>query len=278
MKENVVDFEIEYYLNKQKEAQEKLLNHEFEEVINLLKEPCEKIDEVYESDIYCPQNIFETAICLNYLGKEVHQNNLSKINFYDFYLMMASANYNLNNYEIARDYYRKAIKLDPASCIARYFEMEIDFKLNYYDDFISNAKDALYFAYTRPDMAKIYKLVGDYLRHEKDYEMAIVAYHLSIVYDLNDEVAKIVQDTAKEGKIDIEKEDWLSESYMNKFFNTYKIPLMPNELLYNLAKAMGDDAYGKKHYGAAKLGYKIAYELMLDEELKPILDEIEKNS
>ena len=62
MKDNVVDFEARYYLNKQKEAKEKLLNKDFKGAISVLKTPCEKIDKLLDTEIYCPQNIFESAI------------------------------------------------------------------------------------------------------------------------------------------------------------------------------------------------------------------------
>ena len=276
MNEKVIDFELQYFLNKQKEAQEKIKNHEFQSVIETLKEPMEKIEELANTEIYCPQNLFESAVCLNYLGKEVHQNSFAKINFYDFYLMLAASYYNLNKLDESQKYYKMAIKLDPVSSIARQYDIEIDLKNKHYDDVLNNLQDAMYFAYTRPDIAKIYKLSGDFLRAQKDYEMSIVSYFLSIVYDINDDVANLAKEVANEAGIDIDSEEWLSEAYMKKFFNTYKIPLMPNQKLYELAKAMGDDARSKREYKAAKFSYQLAYNLMLDDELKPVLDELSK--
>ena len=82
MKDNVVDFEAKYYLNKQSEAKKKLLNEDFKGVISVLEDPCKKIDELLDTELYCPQNVFEAAVCLNLLGKEVYQRNFARINFY----------------------------------------------------------------------------------------------------------------------------------------------------------------------------------------------------
>ena len=51
----------------------------------------------------------------------------------------------------------------------------------------------------------------------------------------------------------------------------YKIPIMPNEKLITLAKAMGKEAQIKKSYKVALFVYKIAYELTY-ECLKKLLD------
>ena len=278
MKENVVNFEAEYFLKKENEGQKAILDNDFTKVLDILKEPLEKIDNMQDIEMYCPQNIFDAAIFLNYLGKDVKQTSFSKVNYYDFYLMAASSHYNLGHLKEARDYYRKAIRLNPASSIARIFELTIDKELGEYDSYISNIQDALYFAYNRSDLATIYSLAGDFLAHEKDFEMAIVAYNLSVVYDLKDDTLDLISNVAKEGNIDLDSEDWLSETYMKKFYNTYKIPLMPNEKLSELASAMGDDAFHKKAYGVAKYAYKVAYELTYDEKIKAIIDEIEKKS
>ncbi len=276
MSEKIVSFELQYYVSKQKEAKKCLLERKFDEVIKILKEPIEKIDEVCKGDIYCPQNVFEAAVCLNYLEKEVHQNSFSKINFYDLYLMMGASHYNLENYSEAQRYYTMAIKLDPVSSIARQFSIDINLKVNNLDDILSSIQDAMFFAYTREDIAQIYKLTGDFLRIQKDYEMSIVAYFLSNVYTINSEIIKLAKKSAHEENIEINSEEWLSEGYMKKFHNTYKIPLLPNQKLYELAKAMGEDAYNKKQFTIARNSYQLAYNLMLDEELKPILDELSR--
>lgn len=276
MKENVVSFELQYYLNILREAKKKQTNKEYKEVVKLLKEPLKKLNEITSGEVYCPQNVFESAVMLNYLGKEVHQNNFAKVNYYDLYLMNAISNYELGNIEEAQKSFKQAIKLNPVSSIARRYDIEIDLKNKHYDDVLNNLQDAMFFAYKRPDIAKIYRLAGDYLRTQKDFEMALVSYYLSLAYDIDDNMMNNINDTAKEGEIDLESEDWLSESYMRKFLNAYKIPIMPNQKIYDLALAMGEDAYNKKAYKASKYSYQIAYDLMLDDELKPKLEELAK--
>ena len=276
MKDNVVDFEARYYLNKQSEAKEKLLNKDFNGAISVLKTPCEKIDKLLDTEIYCPQNIFESAVCLNFLGKEVHQTNFSKINFFDFYLMMGASYYNLDDKKTAKEYYEKAIKLDPCSLFARVFEMKICIELNNFEDFLTKIQDAMFFAYFRADMAKVYNFAGDYLVYKKDYEMALVAYHLSNVYELNDDIAIKIKETASKAEIDTNSKDFLAEDYMKKFYNAYKIALMPNQNMINLSMAMGKDSYSKKDYWTSKLCYEIAYDLTYDESIKPIIKDLEE--
>ena len=272
MRGNVVSFEAEYYSNKSKEAQAALKNDEYEKVLEIIKEPLSKIDSLDEIEVYCPQNIFEQIILLNLLGKEVHQNSFSKINYFEFYLMAATSYSSLNNFEKAKEFYEKAIKLNPANSVARISAMRVATKMNYFDGFLNNIKDAMFFAYTRNDIGQIFELAGDYLTHEKDYEMALVAYHLSIVYRIDDSVAQKITEILK--KENIESKDWLSEYYMKKFNNTYEIPLMPNEKIVLLAEAMGADARKNNAYGVSIFSYNIAYELTLDDKYKKELDEV----
>ena len=145
--QKVIDIDVEYFLNKEKEAQEALLDSKFDKALEIVKEPISQIDKFYQLEIYCPQNVFDSAILLNYLGKEVKQSSFAKVNFYDFYLIAGSANYNLDNKEKAREYYQKAIKLNPASSIARIFDIRISEEINDYDNLLGKFQDALYFAY-----------------------------------------------------------------------------------------------------------------------------------
>ena len=274
MKDNVIDFEARYYLNKLSEAKSKLLNQDFKGAIEVLDDPCKKIDKLLDTELYCPQNIFESAVCLNLLGKDVYQRNFSRINFYEFYKLMASSYNNLGDKKKAKDFYNKAIKLDPVSLFARISEMELSLELKEYDDFLTKIQDAMYFAYSRQDMAKVYDLAGDYLVYKEDYEMALVSYNLSNIYVLKDEMASKIEDVAKNAEIDLDSKSFLAEDYMRKFYNTYKIALMPNPNIVKLSLTIAKDAYDKMDCCASKLCYEVAYDLTYDESLKPIIEEL----
>ena len=276
MKDNIIDFEARYYLNKMDEAKSCLLNQDFRGIVNVLEDPCKKIDELLETEIYCPQNIFEQAVCLNLLGKEVYPRNFARINFYEFYKMMGAAFYNLGDKEKSKDYYEKAVKLDPASLFARIFEMKVSIELNDFEDFLTKIQDAMYFAYYRSDMAKVYDLAGDYLVYKKDYEMALVSYNLSNSYVLNDDMVTKIKETAEKAEIDLNEKSFLAEDYMRKFYNTYKIALMPNQNIEKLSLAVAKDAYKNKDWWASKLCYEINYDLTYDESLLPIIDELKE--
>jgi len=270
--------DLEYLLEKQKEGINKLQKSDFNGVIRGLKEPLKKIEEVIENtngDVYCPQNIFDTCIFLNCLGKEVKQEDFPPLNFYDFYLLNAAANFNLNNLEESKTNYEKALKLNPASDICRVQLLNIKSQKNDYENFLDDIYEAFYFAYRRVEIGHLYKYVGDYLKHIKDYEMSVVAYCLSALYDLDDEAYKCADEVSKEGKFSLEDKEWLSEEYMNNFYQKYKIPLMPNERIIQLAEQMGDDAYNKKVYPISRFSYGIAYDLTLDEKYKKILEDIQ---
>ena len=274
MKGNIVSFEAEYFLTKEKEAREAMQNEDFEKTLNIIKEPLFKIEGLDDVELYCPQNAFDQIIFLNLLGKEVHQTSFSKINYYEFYLIAASSYVYLNNLEKAKEYYEKAIKLNPASSVARISKLKIDIKTGNFENVLNDIKDAMFFAYSRNDIGEIFEIAGDYLSHENDYEMALVAYHFSIVYKVDDSVAVKITDTACKGNIDDDSKDWLSDYYMKKFYNTYKIPLMPNEKLVLLAESMGKDAFKNKAYGVSMFSFNIAYNLTLDEKYKKELDEV----
>ncbi len=275
MKDKVVDFETEYFLKKQKEAHAAFDKNDFNSTLNIIAEPIKKIEELNEAEIYCPQNVFDAAVFLNYLGKPVKQTSFSKINYYDFYMMEGSSLFNLDYKKEAREHFRKAIKFNPCGISARILDLLISIEINDYENFIENVQDALFFVYDRENMSLIYKLTGDYLLHIGDHELGIVAYHLSLLYKLDNTVSNLIKTVGTELNIDLDSQDWLSETYLKKFHNTYKIPIMPNEKLITLAKAMGKEAQIKKSYKVSLFTYKIAYELTYDENILKTIEYIE---
>ena len=85
MENNIVNLEEEYFKKKNKEAYETLMDKDFKKVNELLEEPLNKIETSVKETVYCPQNIFEAGIFLNFLDKKVEQKDFAKINYYDFW-------------------------------------------------------------------------------------------------------------------------------------------------------------------------------------------------
>lgn len=266
MENNVVNFEEEYFKLKNKEAYEKLMNREFEATREMLQEPIEKIEEKMKSGKkYCPQNVFDAAIFMNFLEPKATQQDFAKSNYYDFYLMRGAASYNLNDFEDSKKHYKKAIELNPASAVARLQMFEINKLEKQFDTYVEDIKDFFKYAYRRVDMARAYRDMGYYLCEIKDYEMAIVAYYLSNIYEVTDLAIAEVKHIAEIAKIDLDSKLWLSEEMMGEFYEKYKIPLLPNQDLVKLACAIADDSYSKKALKTALFTYSVAYELTLEE-------------
>lgn len=274
MENNIVNLEEEYFKKRNKEAYTKLMNREFEDVKNLLKEPIEKIETTVTEKVYCPQNIFEAGIFLNFLDEKVEQKKFAKINYYDFYLMNAAANYNLSLLEEAKKDYEKAVEFNPASSIARIQILEINKKLKKYDTYLEDVKDLFKYAYRRTDLARAYRDAGYYLYETKDYEMALVAYYLSNVYEFTETAINEIKHIGEVAKIDLDSKAWLSEEMMGEFFEKYKIPLLPSEKLTSLALAMADDAEKKNANNVARFAYQVAYELTLEDEYRKKVEEL----
>lgn len=274
MENNVINLEVEYFKKKNQEAYQTLMNKDFEKVNELLKEPLDKIQNSVKENTYCPQNIFEAGIFLNFLDKKVEQKDFANINYYDFYLISAAANYNLNLLEKSREDYVKAIEFNPASSIARLQVLEIDKRQKNYDTYLEDVKEFFKYAYRRTDIAKAYRDVGYYLYEVKDYEMALVAYYLSNVYEFTEAAINEIKHIGEVEKIDLDSKAWLSEEMMGEFSNKYKIPLLPSEKLTSLAIAMANDAESKKALPVAKFAYQVAYELTLEEEYLKKIEEM----
>ena len=111
-----------------------------------------------------------------------------------------------------------------------------------------------------------YRDLGFYLFEKEDYEMAIVAYYLSNVYEVTENSMNEVKHISEVAKIDIDSKQWLSEEMMSELYDKYKVPLLPNQNLVKLSIAMANDAYEKKAYQTSLFSYQIAYELTLEEE------------
>lgn len=266
MENNVVNLEDEFLKKKNKEALESLMNKDFAKVKEILKEPIEKIDEKLKGQkTYCPQNIFDATIFMNYLEPKAEQKDFAKLNYYDFYLMMGATSYNLNEYDDSRKYYEKALALNPASSVARLQLFEMDKREKKFDTFAEDVKDFFEFAYRRADIAKAYRDIGFYLYEQKDYEMSIVAYYLSNVYQATEISMQEVKHIAEKENIDLDSKQWLSEEMMGEFYDKYKFPLLPSQKLVKLADVLANDAYEKKALKTAQFAYTVAYELTLDD-------------
>lgn len=276
MENNIVNLEEEYFKKKNQEAYQTLMNRDFNKVTELLKEPLDKIENSVKGNVYCPQNIFEAGIFLNFLDKKVEQENFAKINYYDFYLMSAAANYNLDLLDESRKNYVKAIAFNPASSIARLQVLEIDKRQKNFENYLEDVREFFNYAYRRTDIAKAYRDVGYYLYEMKDYEMSLVAYYLSNIYEFTDVAIDEIKHIAEAEKIDLDSKAWLSEEMMGEFHNKYKIPLLPSEKLTSLAIAMANDAEDKKAFPVARFAYQVAYELTLEEEYLKKVEEFKK--
>jgi len=268
MENNIVNLEEEYFKKKNQEAFGMLVNKEFEKVTVALEEPLNKIENSVKEKVYCPQNIFEAGIFLNFLGEKVEPKDFAKINYYDFYLMAGSANYNLEQFDKSKENYEKAIAFNPASSVARLQLLEIAKRQKNYDTYLEDVKDFFKYAYRRKDIAKVYRDIGYYLYDTKDYEMALVAYYLSNAYEFTELSIKEIKHIAETAQIDLDSKAWLSEEMMEEFHKKYKIPLLPSENLTSLAIAIAKDADNKKAYKAAQFAYQVAYELTLEEEYR----------
>lgn len=267
MENNIVNIEVEYFKRKSKEAYDLLVNKEYAKVKDILVEPISKINEQFKEDKkYCPQNIFEAAIFLNFLEPKANDKDFAAINYYDFYLMNAASNYNLGNLKESKANYKTAIKFNPASSVARLQCLEIDKREKNFDTFVDDIKELFKYAYRRRDIALAYRDLGFYLFEKEDYEMAIVAYYLSNVYEVTENSMNEVKHISEVAKIDIDSKQWLSEEMMSELYDKYKVPLLPNQNLVKLSIAMANDAYEKKAYQTSLFSYQIAYELTLEEE------------
>lgn len=277
MENKIIDMELEYFKHKNKEICDTLMKEDFKQVIDLAKEPIERIEnKVGNERIYCPQNVFEASIYLNFLEPKATQENFSNINYYDFYLMRGAANYNLNKLEEAKEDYQKALRFNPASSVARLQLLEIDKITKKFDTFVDDLKEFFKYAYRRKDIARAYRNFGYYLYEIEEFELAIVAYYLSNVYEITELTTSEIMHISKIANIDLEAKSWLSEEMMGELYNKYKVPLLPDQMLVKLAKAIAEDSYAKKAYGVSLFSYKIVYELTLEEEYLKKIEELQK--
>jgi len=242
MKENVVDFEYEYYLKKEKEAKQALNKCDYEKVLNIVSEPIEKIKKIDGLEIFCPQDEIDSAILLNLLSHDVKQTNFSKNNYYVFHFIAGLAYYNLNKFEDAIEHFKKAKELDPADIKSRIFELLVLDKLHKYDSFINDVQEVLYFAYRDEDLSSIYEIVGNYMLNHKDYEMAILTYYISLSYLKNEKIENKLKEIEQESGISLEEQDWLSKTYMKKLYNAYKIPIGPNEKVKKIVEKVKNNS------------------------------------
>ncbi len=268
------EIDIDYFKKANTECYKLLSNKKYKEAKKALVKPIQELEEHKLNTMYCPQNIFEAAILLNFVEKSISQKDFAKINVYDFYLMAGAASYNLGNLQEARTLYEKAIAVNPTSAVARLQIMEIDKREKQFESFLEQAKEFFKFAYRRSHIARGYRNVGYYLYEKKDFEMSIVAYYLSNVYELSELATNEVKHIAMDMNIDLNATLWLSEECLKNLLDKYGIPLLPNQELVNLAKAMAEDAKSKQAFQAEQFACQVVYDLTLETEYLDRIKEI----
>lgn len=275
MENNVVNIEQGYFEKRDLQIQKLLASGHYLAAKKLLKETLTKIEKKLKGAmVLCPQNMIEKRIMLNLLGKEASTREFSKINYYNFYLMMGNVEYNLQHFGEARKYYRKAIELNPTDSKAKLQILKMNQMERKYDMIIADLNNLFKFAYKKKEVAAAYRYLGYYLCEIKDYEMSLVAYFNSIVYEINEMAMKEIDDIIELEGIKLGSKECLSDEYLNKLCYKYHISAKPNEDVVNIIVGLAEKALAKNSLKVAKRAYKIAYELTLNLDYVLAVDEV----
>lgn len=250
---------------------------DFKKALELMETLVAKAERnpMYQNDSVTEYFSFETAfeffmyVQSNESDKEV---KWIQYPYAAIYLQYGSLLIDLKRYEEANQMLKKAVRWNPMSAKIL-FEYAETFKvMGDNEKFFALSKKAYEIAYTRADIARVYRNLGYYFVEEEKYQAAIGCYLLSLKYDnesknAQSELYYIHQKT--DGRV---KEPTLEE--LEVIAEAEGIPMGLNEDVLGIAVAYGKHFLENNELDGARAMFEIAYELTQDEMFEKILEDI----
>lgn len=203
--------------------------------------------------------------------KDIRPSNFPFATIYFFY---GNILFELGRYTEANVVLEKAKRWNPMDADIAFEYAETYKAMEDIETFFDYTIEIFNFAYKSEDLARCYRNLGYYFIEKKMWQEAIACEDYSLNFDSNTDAAYgelfyIEQTTHLEIKpapIEI----------MKKFSRKYGFPLEPNEDVVGLAIAYGRDSAENGNDEFAKYFLNIAYDLTHFDEVKQLLDELER--
>ena len=190
--------------------------------------------------------------------KDIRPSNFPFATVYFFY---GNILFKLGRYTEANVALEKAKRWNPMDADIAFEYAETYKAMGDIETFFDYTIEIFNFAYKSEDLARCYRNLGYYFIEKKMWQEAIACEDYSLNFDSNTEHLEI-----KPAPIET----------MKKFSRKYGFPLEPNEDVVGLAIAYGENSAENGNDEFAKYFLNIAYDLTHFDEVKQLLDELER--
>lgn len=191
----------------------------------------------------------------------------------EIYLLYGSILFELKRYEDAQTALKKGLHWNPVSFRLATEYTETFKQTGDIEKFYELSKEAFRIAYHSKDLARCYRNLGYYYIEKEAWEAAFSCYLLSLQYERESKQA------ASELYYISQKADHFTEpsfADVQKYAKEYGIPLGPDKDVVGLAFAYGNRFLKDHRYDVAVYFFSIVYDLTDDDEIKKIIEDIQK--
>jgi tetratricopeptide (TPR) repeat protein len=224
-----------------------------------------------KSEYHCFNNILE-EILYKELFKPTKDLRQIPENYTDVYLKYGIILFELKEYNKSKEVLEKANKYNPIN-VRILFELSEIHKMNKnWEEYIKINNKCLEYSYSSKDIARCYRNYGFYFIEQKDYNMAINLFYLSLDFDQENKTAQseLLYISEKTGiKIKQPKSDEIIELLKDK-----NIQIGANNLVISIAHYIGKEALKNKNVYMSKYFTEIVYDLTKDEDFKKTIENL----
>ena len=185
------------------------------------------------SQYYTFNELFQ-EILFDYYNKSEKTIRSATIPYSEIYYIHGNLLFELGKIEEARQYLKKALKWNPASCKIA-FEYIETFKVEKnYEQFYELTKSQFKYAYRREDIARCYRNLGFYFVEKEEYSVASACLLTSLMYEDDNKMAQSELYYIQNKAPDYEKP---TPDLLDKYSEKYGYPVRADENVVGLAAA-----------------------------------------
>lgn len=254
----------------------------YDKALELIEQVIQKVETLYNDGLYKEDKVSK-FFCFDEVMEEIlykfHKKPKKEVRGCDIpyakiYMQYGSLLIDKERWEEAQEVLLKALEWNPCSSHIIFELCETYKHFGQLEKFYETVIDTFKYCFTETDLARCYRYLGWYFVEKELYDEAICVYILSFQYEKNQSVQSelfyISQSTGK----DIVKPEI---DDIKKLAEKYNFPVGADEDLLGLVMYLGKQSLKEEVIPAAKYYFGILYRLTEDDDVKEILDRLEKS-
>ena len=227
-----------------KEIRFNVFEGNIEKAFNLSEALVSKIEKapMFENDsaseYYSFNELFQ-EILYDYYNKPKRDIRKATIPYAEIFYIHGNLLFELKRLPEAREYLKKALRWNPASCKIAFEYIETFKAAKDYEKFFELTKEQFKYAYRREDVARCYRNLGFYFVEKEEYSVAAGCLLSSLLYEADNKMAQSELYYIQEKAPNYDKP---TPELLDKYSEKYGYPVRACEDVIGLAGAYGKHA------------------------------------